>query len=337
MEIAAAIARAVERGDLTAEEMALVVGRIMDGEATPAQIGALLVALRMKGETVGEVVGAARAMRARALAVSPPDGVLVDTCGTGGDGRGTINVSTVAALVVAAAGVRVAKHGNRALSSRSGSADVLEALGVNVSAPTAVVEKCLREVGIGFFFAPAFHGAMRHASGPRKEIGVRTLFNLLGPLTNPAGARRQVIGVYHADRVELVARALSELGSEHALVVHGAGGLDELAPRGETEVAEVKAGALRRYTLTPADFGLADEDPDGLHGGDARENAQVARAVLSGRRRGAARSCVVMGAAAALYTAGQGDLPKGARTAERLLDEGAALRLLDRLIEASRT
>jgi anthranilate phosphoribosyltransferase len=336
VDLSSGIARVVERRDLSADEMARVVGAIMDGQATEAQIGALLVALRMKGETVDELVGAARAMRARALKLSPPDGVVVDTCGTGGDGRGTINVSTIAALVVAAAGVKVAKHGNRAQSSRSGSADVLEALGVNVAAAPETVERCIREVGIGFLFAPAFHGATKHAAGPRREIGVRTFFNLLGPLTNPAGARHQLIGVYAGDRVEMVARALAELGSLHALVVHGAGGLDEIAPDGPTEVAELRGGEVKRYQLRPRDFELADEDAAGLAGGDAQTNARALREVLSGERRGAARSTVVMSAAAALYAAGLTGLRDGARLAEARIDDGAAARVLDRLIEASR-
>jgi anthranilate phosphoribosyltransferase len=335
MRLEEAIQRAVARRDLSADEMAAAVGRVMDGEATAAQIGGLLIALRMKGETVEEVVGAARAMRARAVKLKVPAGVLVDTCGTGGDGASTVNISTLAALVVAAAGVRVAKHGNRALSSRSGSADLLEALGVDVSAPVAVVERCLEEVGIGFLFAPAFHGATRHVGGPRREIGVRTMFNLLGPLTNPAGARHQLIGVYDRALVEPIARALGQLGSERALVVHGAGGLDELAPAGETEVAELHAGAVRSYRLRPRDFGLDDEDPAGLAGGDPQTNAAKARELLAGGR-GAARTSVVMSAAAALYVAGVATLPEGARRAQQLLDDGSAARLLDRLAAASR-
>ncbi len=338
MELAAAIARAVAREHLSADEMALTMGRIMDGEATPAQIGALLIALRMKGETVDEVVGAARAMRARAQPIKVPEGVVVDTCGTGGDGRGTINVSTMAAIVVAAAGVRVAKHGNRAQSSRAGSADLLEALGVNVAAPVAVVERCLREVGIGFLFAPAFHGATRHASGPRREVGVRTLFNLLGPLTNPAGARHQLLGVYDGALVEPIARALGRLGSEHALVVHGAGGLDELSPSGLTEVAEWRNGEVKRYRLQPRDFGLEEAPLDGLRGGDAHENAAIARAIFAGSTGGApaaARSAVVMSAGAALYAAGAAGLRDGARRAAELLDDGSAAKILARLVEAS--
>jgi anthranilate phosphoribosyltransferase len=336
MELTQAIARAVGRGDLSADEMAATFGKIMDGEATQAQIGALLVALRMKGETVAEVVGAARAMRARATRLKVPDGVMVDTCGTGGDGRGTINVSTIAALVVAAAGVKVAKHGNRAQSSRSGSADLLEALGVDVSAPVATAERCLAEVGIAFLFSTTFHDATRHAAGARREIKVRTVFNLLGPLTNPAGTKHHLIGVYEAALIDGIARALFDLGSERALVVHGAGGLDELAPAGDSEVAELCRGQIKRYRLSPRDFGLDEQDEAGLEGGDAAANAAITREILAGGRRGAARSCVVMNAAAALYVAGRTNLRDGARLAERLLDDGSAARLLERWAELSR-
>jgi anthranilate phosphoribosyltransferase len=335
MELPDAIARVASGAHLTADQMADTVGRIMDGAATPAQIGALLIALHMKGEVIAEVVGAARAMRARATSIRVPDGVLVDTCGTGGDGKASVNVSTIAALVVAAAGVRVAKHGNRALSSRSGSADVLEALGVNVSAQVVVVERCIAEVGLGFLFAPAFHGATRHAAAARKEIGVRTLFNLLGPLTNPAGARHQLVGVYDAALVEPMARALGELGSERVLVVHGHGGLDEFAPDGPTEVAELRHGEIKRYRLSPADFGLAEADAAGLAGGDAQHNAQAARDVLSGVRVDAARSCVIMTAAAALTAAGRTGFRDGARLAAQLLDDGSATRVLEHLIRES--
>lgn len=335
MQIVTAIARACGGESLSAEEMAEVVGQIMDGGASPAQIGAFLVALKAKGETIEEVVGAAMAMRARAQRLRVPAGVLVDTCGTGGDGRGTINISTIAALVVAAAGVRVAKHGNRAQSSRSGSADVLEALGVDVAAPVAVVERCLSEVGIGFLFAPAFHTATRHANGPRREIGIRTVFNLLGPLTNPAGARHQLIGVYDPALLEPMARALGRLGSLHALLVHG-DGLDEFSPDGPTEVAELRDGEVRRYQLRPRDFGLEEEDPAGLLGGDAETNAERARAILGGAR-GAGRSAVVMSAAAALQV-GQGtELREGARLAEALLDGGQAAARLAQLGECSRS
>lgn len=331
MELKDAIARVIGRRDLGEEEIAAVMGRIMDGEATPAQIGALLVALRMKGETPEELAGAARAMRARAAAIRCPEPErAVDTCGTGGDGSGTVNVSTIAAIVVAACGVRVAKHGNRALSSRSGSADVLEALGVNVQAPVAVAERCLAEVGIAFLYAPAFHAATRHAAGPRKELGARTIFNLLGPMTNPAGVRNQVVGVFDAAWCEPVARALGRLGSRRVFVVHGEGGLDEVAVAGRTLVAEWREGAVHTSELTPRDFGLLDEDPAGLRGGDAAENAAVVRAVLAGKD-GAPRAATVMEAALALVAAGgASDLSGAARRAAAALDGGSAAALLTR-------
>ena len=339
MELRDAIARVCARRDLTDEEMAAAVGRIMDGEATPGQIGALLVGLRMKGETVAEIVGAARAMRGRALSVRAPAGVLVDTCGTGGDGAATVNVSTVAALVVAACGVRVAKHGNRAVSSRAGSADLLEALGVRIDAGTDVVERCLREVGIGFLFAPAHHGATRHASTVRREIGVRTLFNLLGPLTNPAGASRQVIGVYDGALVEPLARALAGLGAERAMVVHGDGGLDEFSPSGATSVAEVRPGGeVVTYKLEPLDFGLEPADPSGLAGGDVEHNAVVARALLTPNAEAptAALHAVLMTAAATLLVAGaEPTLRDGVNRALAAIDRGAALSVLERLVRAS--
>lgn len=330
MEVKDAIARVVARRDLSGDEIAAVFGRIMDGEATPAQIGGLLVALRMKGETPEELAGAARAMRARATPIHCPEPErAVDTCGTGGDGSGTINVSTIAAIVVAACGVRVAKHGNRALSSRSGSADVLEALGIDVTAPVPVLERCLAEAKIAFLFAPAFHAATRHAAGPRRELGTRTLFNLLGPLTNPAGVKNQVVGVFDASWCEPVARALGLLGSRRVFVVHGEGGLDEVAVAGWTRVAEWDGRDVRVYELGPRDFGLPEEVPEALRGGDAETNARIVRAVLSGQP-GAARNAAVMEAALALVAAGAAeDLQAGARRAEAALDGGAAARTLE--------
>ncbi len=339
MTLQEAIARVTQRKDLSQAETAEVIGRIMEGEATPAQIGGLLIALRMKGETPDELAGAARAMRARATPIQCEAAVVVDTCGTGGDGAATINVSTIAAFVVAATGVTVAKHGNRALSSRCGSADVLEALGVDVAAPVAVIERCLREVKLGFMFAPAFHAATRHVGGPRKELGTRTLFNLLGPMTNPAGARRQVIGVFDAGFAAAVARALGQLGSQRVLVVHGAGGLDEIAVAGATQVAELRHGEVREYVVTPADFGLAETDPAGLAGGAAADNAEIAREVLAGGagRAGAPRAAVVMAAAATLLAAEVApDLATAARRAEAALDSGAARAVLERLVTVSR-
>ena len=333
MGLQAAIAHVVGGGSLDETEAARVFGQIMDGEATGAQIGGLLIALRQKGETLAEVVGAARAMRARAVRLSVPDGVIVDVCGTGGDGQGTVNISTLAALVAAAAGLRVAKHGNRAVSSRAGSADLLEALGLPSSPSVATHEHTLLELGLCFLFAPDFHPATRHAAGPRRELGVRTLFNLLGPLTNPALVQRQVVGVWDVARLELVASALGALGSERALVVHG-GGLDELAPSGRTEVAELHHGLVRRYTLGPVDFGLDEHDPSGLVGGDAAHNSVLAMRLLDGELGGAVRSSVVMTAAAALWIAGDGpvtELVGHATSAAAALDDGRARRLLDQL------
>jgi anthranilate phosphoribosyltransferase len=337
MELRDALARVIAGQSLSGDEMARVVGRIMDGEATPAQIGGLLVALRMKGETPDEIAGAARAMRARALPIRCPEPErAVDTCGTGGDSSGSINVSTIAAIVTAACGVRVAKHGNRALSSRSGSADVLEALGVDVQAAVDRLERCLEEAGIAFLFAPQFHAATRHAAGPRKELGTRTIFNLLGPLTNPAGVKNQVVGVFGDAWCEPVARALGMLGSRRAFVIHGEGGLDEVAVAGRTRVAEWTGREVRRYELRPQDFGLADADPSELKGGDAAENAAVVRAVLSGKP-GAPRAAAVMEAALALVAAGAAeDLPEAARRAAAAVDGGAARETLDRWARLSR-
>jgi anthranilate phosphoribosyltransferase len=327
-----AIARAVAGESFTAAEVRDVFAAIMRGEASPAQIGGLLIALRLKGETAEEIAGAARAMREAAapMDVRDPE-TLVDTCGTGGDGSGTANISTLAAIVAAAAGGRVAKHGNRAQSSRSGSADVLEALGVRIESSPAEAVRCLEELGIAFLFAPAYHAATRHAAGPRRELGTRTLFNLLGPLTNPAGAANQVIGVFSAEWLEPVARALGQLGSRRVYVVHGAGGLDEIAVRGPTRVAEWNAarGEVSAYEITPADFGLAESDPDGLAGGDAERNAAIARAVLAGAP-GPVRAAAIMEAATALCAAGAaGDFREGAERAAEAIDSGAAATKLE--------
>jgi anthranilate phosphoribosyltransferase len=340
MKLPCALGRLFAGEDLSADESAAVFGRVMDGEATPSQIGALLAALRVKGETVAEVVGAARAMRARAAPIPLLFGAeetLIDTCGTGGDGRSTINISTIAALVVAACGAKVAKHGNRAVSSRAGSADVLEALGVDVTCSPEIAARCLHRVGIAFLYAPAYHGATRHAGPVRKELGQRTIFNVLGPLTNPAGARRHVIGVFDAAWCEPIARALGELGSERALVVHGAGGFDEITTAGPTQVAELLPGEkVRAYTLAPADFGLLEHDPADLAGGDAAHNAASARAILEGRP-GAGRAAVVMAAGAALVVAGLAEgFREGARRAEEAIGSGRAAATLDALARESR-
>jgi anthranilate phosphoribosyltransferase len=330
-----ALARVVDKGDLSADEMAKVVGKIMDGEVSAALIAGLLVGLRMKGETVGEVVGAARAMRARMIPVAFEAPALVDTCGTGGDNSHSINISTLAAFIVAGCGVVVAKHGNRAQSSRSGSHDVLEALGLDAAPGPDLAARCLREAKLAFLYAPAHHGATKHAGGPRKEMGVRTIFNLLGPLTNPAGARFHVNGVFARDRCELLARAHGVLGSQRALVVHGAPGLDEFAPTGTTYLAELKDGAVRSYEVTPADFGLPPADPIGLLGGSPEFNALVMNEVLYGvPQHEAVRTVALMTAAAALYVVGEAaDLRAGAQRASAALQSGAARAVLETLRE----
>lgn len=336
LDVRAAIARVVGGGSLSSAEMAQVIGQLMDGQGTPAQIGGLLIALRMKGETVDEIAGAASAMRARAVPLvcpSPERGV--DTCGTGGDGSGMINVSTLAAIVVAAAGGCVAKHGNRALSSRSGSADVLEALGVKIDAAPAVVERCMRECGIGFAFAPAFHAATKHVAGPRRELGTRTMFNLLGPLTNPAKTLHQVMGVFDRKFCEPLAAALGALGARRVFVLHGEGGVDEVAVRGETFVAEWNGKEVVATTVTPRDFGLEEVDPAGLAGGDAGDNAAILRRVLAaddigagGRHRAAANAAVLEAALALVAIGAAADRVEGARRAEEALHSGAAARVL---------
>jgi anthranilate phosphoribosyltransferase len=338
LDVRTAIARVSAGEHLGEDDIASVFGQIMDGGATPAQIGALLVALKMKGETPEELAGAARAMRARATPLAHPDPDRgVDTCGTGGDGAGTLNVSTLAAIIVAAAGGVVAKHGNRALSSRSGSADVLETLGVKIDATPPVVQRCMAEVGIGFAFAPAFHAATKHAAGPRKELGVRTLFNLLGPMTNPAQVRHQVIGVFDQRWCEPVATALGRLGATRVYVVHGAGGLDEVAVDGRTFVAEWNAatGAVRTYEVDPGTFGFEDADRAGLLGGDAAHNAAELRRVLAidgiaeGGPRRAVFTAAAMEAAMALVAIGASpDFHDAAGMAGYAVHSGAAQKLL---------
>jgi anthranilate phosphoribosyltransferase len=312
---------------------------IMQGQATPAQIGAFLTALRMKGEAVTEIAGCARAMRRSALRVRPQRAeTLVDTCGTGGDGAGTFNISTTAAFVVAGAGQPVAKHGNRSVSSQCGSADVLEALGVNLDLSPDQVAASVDEVGIGFLFAPKLHPAMKHAIGPRRELGVRTIFNLLGPLTNPASARAQVLGVYDPALTETMARVLASLGSHAAFVVHGAGGLDELTTTGSNRVSVLREGQVETHSFDPADLGFSRARPEELNGGDAEENAAITRGILSGTLNGARQDVVVLNAAAALVAGGQAyTLPEGIQMAERSLDSGSAERVLDELIKFTQT
>ena len=329
-----AIARAVAGTSLSEAEMSAVMGQMMDGEATPAQIASLLTALRMKGETVDELVGAARAMRARMTPLRLP-GPVVDTCGTGGDGLSTFNVSTAAALIAAGAGVAVAKHGNRAVSGSVGGADVLEALGVTVDLPPAGVARCLAEAGIGFCFAPRFHAAMRFAAASRREIGIRTMLNLLGPLSNPAGASAQLVGVFAPRWTTVVAEALGRLGTRRALVVHGADGLDEVSASTETLVSEVAVDGVRTYHLRPSDFGIGAAGP-APRAADAAASAAVIRGILAGEP-GPAREVALVNAAAVLVLAARAaEWRDGYRQAEAAIVSGAAAAALERLIATSR-
>ncbi len=306
---------------------------IMSGNATPSQMGGFLMALRVRGETVEELTGAARIMRAKAVPIAAPPGTI-DTCGTGGDGSGSFNVSTAAALVVAGLGVPVAKHGNRALSSKSGSADVLTALGVNIDCDMAIVQRCLNEVGIGFLMAPRHHSATRHVAPTRVELATRTIFNLLGPLSNPANAQRQLVGVFAPEWVAPMAAVLGRLGAEHAWVVHGAG-MDELTTAGVSTVAEFKDGAVTTFEVVPEDAGLARARPDDLKGGEPAHNAALMRGLLAGER-GPLRDIVLLNSAAALIVAGKaGNLRDGVGLAADSLDRGAAARVLDRLVQAT--
>ena len=335
MMFATLIEKLRHQEDLTTEEAAGAMAAIMRGEATPAQTAGLLIGLSMKGERPSELVGFARTMRANALKITPPPGPVFDTCGTGGDRSGTFNISTASAIVLAASGMRIAKHGNRSVSSQCGSADVLEALGVNIQASPAVVEQCLHEVGVAFLFAPTSHPAMKQAGQARKELGVRTAFNLLGPLTNPAGPTRQIVGVPRPELTELLARSLSLLGSERAWVVHGADGLDELSTTGYTKVSECKGAAVLTFYVHPADFGLPKASPESLKGGDAAKNAAIVTAVLKGEA-GPARDVVLLNAGAGLFVAGETDtVIAGIARAAAAIDSGAAHNVLTQLIAVS--
>jgi anthranilate phosphoribosyltransferase len=330
-----AIANLVQGRDLSRAESVAVMNEIADGGATPAQVGAFLAALRLKGETVDEIAGAAEVMRARAEKIHVGKDVFVDTCGTGGDGQNTFNISTTAAFVVAGAGVTVAKHGNRSVSSRCGSADVLAALGVHVDAASDVVERCIASCGIGFLFAPKLHPAFKAVAGIRRELGIRSIFNLLGPLSNPAGARHQVMGVYEPRWVPIIGGVLATLGARHAFVVHGEG-LDEIAVTGMTHLSEVKDGTVERFTMLPEDVGLRRWSKQEIAGGDADQNARILTDVLSGQR-GAPRDAVLVNAAAALVAGGAAqDLTEGVRVAAGAIEGGAALHKLERLRALSR-
>jgi len=337
MTVQEALARLLDGRDLSQSAARDVMGDIMEGKATPAQIGGLLVALRLKGETAAEIAGCAEAMRAHVLAVKPKRADLVDTAGTGGDGAGTFNISTAAALVAAAAGAGVAKHGNRAISSSSGSADVLEALGFELELPAERIERSIDELGFGFLFAPSHHPAMRHAAPVRRELAARTVFNVLGPLTNPAGARAQVVGVYAPELVPTIATVLSRLGARRAFVVHGAGGIDELSPAGRNLVCEVAGGKVRSREIDPRDFGVPRCRPSDLAGGSPEENAGTIREIFAGAK-GAKREAVLLNAGGAVAAGGHArDLEEGYRVASEALDSGAAGERLDELITFSQT
>jgi anthranilate phosphoribosyltransferase len=331
-----ALAQLLDGRDLSREEARTVMGSIMSGEATPAQIAGFLIALRTKGETADEIAGCAEAMREHALPVRPRRADLVDTAGTGGDGAKTINISTAAALVAAAAGAGVAKHGNRAVSSASGSADVLEALGFELELPPERVATSIDELGFGFLFAPTHHPAMRHAAPVRRELAARTVFNVLGPLTNPAGARAQVVGVYAPELVRTIAEVLAQLGASRAFVVHGAGGIDELSPAGPNFVCEVVGGSVHARNIDPLELGVARCDPSELRGGLPEENAAAIRAVFAGQN-GGRRSAILLNAAGAIAAGGHAeDLREGLELARQAVDSGAAAARLEELIAFTR-
>jgi len=328
------IEKAIERQHLTSDEAAEALELIMTNQGTEAQIAALLVALRAKGETIEELVGFARTMRRNAIRIRVEDEDAIDMCGTGGDGLGTFNISTISAIVAAGAGATVAKHGNRSVSSRSGSADVLGALGVNVQLPPERVEECVNRVGIGFLFAPLFHPAMRYAAKTRTELGIRTIFNMLGPITNPAGVRRQVIGTYHTSVAARLAGALRAMDSGRAYVVHSADGMDEVSVSGLTHVNEVAGDApVREYSLSAGSFGLQQQGSEGAKGGDAGENAEITRRILEGGRE-PGRDVVVANAALGVYVAGKArSLKDASRMAAEAIDSGRAKQVLHRLVE----
>lgn len=336
MNISGLLEKLMRRETLSVDEAADAMDAIMSGDATQAQIGALLVGLTMKGERPAEIVGLARAMRANAVRLSQTFDDVFDTCGTGGDRSGTFNISSAAALVAAAAGLRIAKHGNRSVSSQCGSADVYEALGVNVAAAPSVVERSLDGVGIAFFFAPTFHPSMRHAAPVRRELAVRTAFNLLGPLTNPAGTKRQLVGVPQSELTELIARALLLLGSDRAWVVHGADGIDEMSTTGHTKVSECRNGAVTTFYVHPADFGIPKAERKDLQGGDAAANAAILRDVLAGGK-GPRRDVVLLNAGASLFVGDKSaSVREGIERAAQAIDSGAARMKLEAMIAASK-
>lgn len=333
-----AIAKLVERIDLEEDEMSEVIETVMEGEATPSQISAFLAALRMKGESVPEITGAAKVLLDKATRISSGHDVVVDLCGTGGDSQGTFNVSTVAALVVAGAGVPVAKHGNRSVSSYVGSADVLEALGVEISPSPEIAERCLRDVGIVFLFAPLYHPAMKNVSIPRKEIGIRTIFNIIGPIVNPAGVKHQVIGVYSEVLLDPMIKVLRNLGHKGAMIVHGSDSMDEITVTGKTVIAELKDGMVKKFQFDPADVGIKKRSLAELKGGkNAKENAALLVSILKGDDREAKRDIVLLNAAAAIYVSGTSpDIEDALGRAAESIDSGKAYARLEDLIKATR-
>ena len=333
MNIREAIEKLVNRIDLSEAETIDVMNQIMTGEASPLQVAAFLTALRMKGESVGEITGAARVMREKAHRVNVGAKTVLDTCGTGGDQKGTFNISTTTAFVLAGAGVNVAKHGNRSVSSQSGSADVLGALGVKVDAPKERVEQCIAKIGIGFLFAPLLHEAMKYAVQPRRDIGIRTIFNILGPLTNPAMATHQLIGIYSGEMVGMIAQVLRNLGSARAMVVHGLEGLDEISLCGPTKVAELRDGAVKEYAVEPEQYGLQRCRLEELHGGNPEQSALIVKAILDGNE-GATRDVVLLNGGAALYVSGRAaTIQDGIQLAAESIDSGKARQKLAQLVE----
>ncbi len=330
-----AIAKVVEGRNLTENEVYQVMDEIMSGVSTPAQIGSFITALRMKGETVDEITGAARVMREKATKIKADADFSIDTCGTGGDVSHTFNISTISAIIVAGCGVQVAKHGNRAVSSRCGSADILEALGVNINAGLDIVEKCIEKAGIGFLFAPLLHGAMKYAIGPRREMGIRTVFNILGPLTNPAGVKNQLLGVYDESLTSILAGVLRNLGSIHAFVVHGDDGLDEITTTTTTVVSELKRGEINTYRINPEDFGLRKAGLSDLAGGDIQANKNFAMDILRGVK-GPRRDIVLINSAAALVASDKAeDIKEGIEMSSKSIDSGRAMDKLRLLIKYS--
>ncbi|MFV2061462.1 MAG: anthranilate phosphoribosyltransferase [Gammaproteobacteria bacterium] len=335
MDMPSAINAVIDKRDLTRDEMTEVMRNIMTGDATPAQIGGFLVGLRMKGETVDEITAAASVMRELATAVEVSGEHVVDIVGTGGDGSSTFNISTACTFVVAAAGGTVAKHGNRSISSKSGSADLLEAAGVNLDLDATQVAKCISDVGVGFMFAPKHHSAMKHAIGPRKEMGVRTVFNLLGPLTNPAGVPNLLLGVYDAAWVEPIAMVLQKLGTHHAMVVHSDDGMDEISIAAETKVSELKQGKITNYKINPADFGLQQSDLKSIVVDGAEQSLKIIKSVFNGDKS-PARDIVLLNSGAAIYVAGLSDsLASGIEKAQQVIDDGSAMKKLKSLAEFS--